>query len=124
MMVDWNALVSWILALAGLVGAISAIAVVVRKLFSGMFQKELAATNTKIDLMRGDLKGISEKVDRVEYEERKNFLVQVLHDVKGGEQLDDATRARFYENYDAYTKVGGNSYIKEEVERAQKEGKL
>lgn len=123
-MVDWNVAANWLLAIAGIIGAVSAIAVVVRKIFSGAIQKELAQTNTKIDLMRGDIKVISDKVDRVEYEERKNFLVQTLRDVNDGETLDSATRARFYENYDAYVAAGGNSYIKEEVERAQKAGKL
>lgn len=123
-MVDWNAVVNWILAIAGVIGAVGAILAVLQKVLSSAMKKELSGTNIKIDLMRGEVKSISEKVDRVEYEERKNFLVSVLRDLSDGSELDSATRARFYENYDAYVAAGGNSYIKEEVERARKDGKL
>lgn len=123
-MVDWNVAANWLLAIAGIIGAVSAIAVVIRKIFSGAIQKALAQTNVKIDLMRGEVKSISDKVDKVEYEARKNFLVHTLKDVNNGNSLDSATRARFYENYDAYVAAGGNSYIREEVERAQSENKL
>lgn len=123
-MVDWNAVVNWILAIAGVIGAAGAILAVLQKVLSSAMKKELSGTNIKIDLMRGEVKSISEKVDRVEYEERKNFLVSVLRDLSDGSELDSATRARFYENYDAYVAAGGNSYIKEEVERARKDGKL
>lgn len=123
-MVDWNAAANWVLAIAGLIAAVGAIVKVLQVVISKAIQKELTGTNQKIDLMRGDVKTIADKVDNVEYEARKNFLVQVLGELKDGDRIDAATRSRFYENYDAYTKAGGNSYIKEEVERAQKEGKL
>ena len=69
-MVDWNAAANWLLAIAGIIGAVSAIAVVIRKIFSGAMQKALAQTNVKIDLMRGEVKSISDTVDKVEDEAR------------------------------------------------------
>ncbi len=124
MAVDWNVAVGWILAIAGVIGAVGAISAVLQKVFAKAVQKELAQTNVKLDLMRGDLKSVSEQVNRVEYEARKNFLVSTLRELDPEKPLDAAMRARFYENYDAYRNAGGNSYIKEEVERAQSSGLL
>ena len=72
---------------------------------------------------------INKKIDTVDMNATKNFLVRCIADIdKNG--IDDVTKVRFYEQYEHYIKpkkeggLGGNSYIKSEVERLKKEGKL
>ena len=74
-------------------------------------------------------KPINSKIDNVDMNSTKNFLVRCIADIdRNG--IDDVTRLRFYEQYEHYSKpkseggLGGNSYIKDEVERLKKEGKL
>lgn len=72
---------------------------------------------------------INKKIDNVDMNATKNFLVRTLADIEK-EGIDDVTKLRFFEQYEHYIKpkeqggLGGNSYIKHEVERLQKEGKL
>lgn len=68
-------------------------------------------------------KPINKKIDDVDLNATKNFLVRCLADVER-HGIDDVTKMRFYEQYEHYTKLGGNSYILSEVERFKKEGKL
>lgn len=66
---------------------------------------------------------INKKIDTVDMNATKNFLVRCLADIER-HGIDDVTKVRFYEQYEHYEKMGGNSYIKSEVERLKKEGKL
>lgn len=68
-------------------------------------------------------KPINEKIDNVDMNATKNFLVRCLADIDK-EGIDDVTKIRFYEQLEHYQKMGGNSYIQSEVERLKKEGKL
>jgi len=68
-------------------------------------------------------KPINQKIDEVDLNATKNFLVRTIADIeKSG--VDDVTKMRFFEQYEHYQKLNGNSYIKSEVERLQKIGKL
>ena len=66
---------------------------------------------------------IDKKIDNVDLNATKNFLVRSLADVER-HGIDQVTKLRFYEQYEHYQKLGGNSYIKDEIERLKKEGKL
>ena len=68
-------------------------------------------------------KPINEKIDNVDMNATKNFLVRTLADIDK-EGIDDVTKVRFFEQLEHYQKLGGNSYIQSEVERMKKEGKL
>lgn len=73
---------------------------------------------------------IYDKIDKVDMNATKNFLVARISEIKDGAQIDDITKERFIEQYDHYIKpkseggLGGNSYIKLEVEKLKSEGKL
>lgn len=54
----------------------------------------------------------------------KNYIVRFLADLEQGQEVDEVERQRFYENYDLYISLGGNSYLKDKVERMRKEKKL
>ena len=69
-------------------------------------------------------KPLEDKIDVVDKNATKNFLVTQLAEIKKGEMLDDISRQRFYEQYEHYIALKGNSYIKSEDERLRKEGKL
>ena len=66
---------------------------------------------------------IEKKIDDVDLNATKNFLVRCIADIdRNG--IDPVTKMRFYEQFEHYQKMGGNSYIRDEVERLKKEGKL
>ena len=68
-------------------------------------------------------KPINSKIDNVDMNSTKNFLVRCIADMERHE-IDQVTKMRFYEQFEHYQKLGGNSYITSEVERLKKEGKL
>lgn len=70
------------------------------------------------------LGGIGDRLDDVEFEICKNYIVGFLEKVETGDKLTNDTLERFWENYERYTKLGGNSYIHEWVKRLESEGKL
>lgn len=68
---------------------------------------------------------IEQKIDKVDMNATKNYLVQTIVDVDRNGNIDPTNKVRFYEQFEHYQKdLGGNSYIKDEVERLKKEGKL
>ena len=67
---------------------------------------------------------LQKKVDDVDISTCKNFLVARISEVEKGNQLDEIERERFWEQYEHYAKIGGNSYIQRKVEELKAEGKL
>ena len=67
---------------------------------------------------------IEAKVDKIDMETCKNFLVRFLADVENGTEILDAEKQRFWEEYEHYISAGGNSYVKEWVDRLKKKGYL
>lgn len=78
----------------------------------------------QFDSMNEKLDGIEEKVDEVDMNSTRNFLVRCLHDFETGVSMDETVVERFWEQYDYYISKGQNSYIKSKVEKLQKEGKI
>lgn len=70
------------------------------------------------------LKPIHEKIDLVDLNATKNFLVRSITDIDRGNELDKVNKMRLLEQYEHYQKLGGNSYITAEIERLKKEGKI
>lgn len=54
----------------------------------------------------------------------KNYIVPFIARIERGEPVSEIELERFHEEYDYYVTHGGNSYIKERVEKLQKDGKL
>lgn len=67
---------------------------------------------------------IISKIEKVELANGKNYLVQALAKIECGQELTPVEKERFWENYDRYVELGGNSYIHSTTERFKKEGKL
>lgn len=67
---------------------------------------------------------ISKKLKSVDMETCKNFLVRCLADVERGDQMTEIEKERFWEQYEYYIDHGGNTYIKNKVEKLKEQGRL
>jgi hypothetical protein len=76
------------------------------------------------DNLNSKLETMQEKIDEVDMGTCKNFLVARIAEVEKGNELDEIERERFWEQYEHYANIGGNSYIKRKVEELKAEGKL
>lgn len=82
------------------------------------------AVKDQIDTLKTDIDGVKKRLDDVDMESCKNFLVVFLSDVEKKTPIDEIQKERFWEQYEHYTKNGGNSYIRRKVEQLKSEGKL
>ena len=103
--------------IAGILGAGGSITLFFSKRFGKIISDQLKPTNDKIDTLQ---RSISE----VDMSNCKNYLVQIISILEAGGTVDKVALERFWENYDHYIELGGNSYIHTAVERLKKEGKL
>lgn len=76
------------------------------------------------DAFKEDFKTLRDDIREVDVNACKNYLVSFLSDVEKDKNLDEIEKERFWEQYEHYQKIGGNSYIKRKVEQLQKENKL
>lgn len=83
-------------------------------------EKALKPTNDRITQME---KNLSSKIEEVDMNACKNFLVAQIDMMQKGE-IDAIAKERFFEQYEHYIKLGGNSYIKNEVDNLKKIGRL
>lgn len=86
-----------------------------------ILKNALKPTNDKIDELEVSLKNELKKSDM---NATKNFLVARISDIKKGRVPDDITLERFWEQFEHYKNMGGNSYIQNEVDKLKKEGKI
>lgn len=77
----------------------------------------------KFDGIEKTQKEILKRLDTVDIENCKNYLVTFLAEVSRGERKDDTEVMRFWEEYQHYQSKGGNSYIHRKVDEL-KERKL
>jgi len=104
----------WIVSICGGIGVLYKL---LRDAIKKMLEEEFKSLNNKIDT-------VDKKIDNVDKETCKNFLVRFLADIERGEFIAEAEKQRFWEEYEHYIKSGGNSYVKEWVDKIKKEGKL
>ena len=108
------------LAVTFLVSLISGIAFLRKSL-----KKWIGSTMTEqMDTLGKKIDTIHDRVEEVDQQATKNFLVRILSDVERGKELDEIEEERLWEEYEHYTSHGGNSYIKRKVEKLKQEGKL
>lgn len=74
--------------------------------------------------IKAQIEDITDRLDQVDLESTKNYLVTYLSDIERGKVLDEIEKERFYEQYQHYLNKGGNSYIKQKVDCIQKKGWL
>lgn len=74
-------------------------------------------TNEKLDVL-------NKKINEVDINRCKDFLVSFFSKVEKGEEIDEVELEHFYCVYEVYINKGGNSYIHSKYEKLKKEGKL
>ena len=101
---------------------------VIYKLISVAFKKALDSYTKPII---GKLEAMEQKIDTLERkhdlsarEHAKNFVICFLADVEQGEPIDPDELHCFWDNYDLYKSMGGNSYVHDKVEKLKAQGKL
>ena len=82
-----------------------------------LLKKFKSGTEKVLEPLNNELKNLQKSVCT-------NYLVRFLSDIEHGETLDDVEWQRFWDNYETYTKLGGNSYIKDKVSKLQAQKKL
>lgn len=75
-----------------------------------------AALKERFDALDKSQKEILERLDTVDLENCKNYLVTFLSEAARGELKDETEVQRFWEEYQHYEEKGGNSYIHRKVE--------
>lgn len=113
------------------VGEISATIGLVAGLIAGLGVIAKLGGKAALKWLSKSLEPISEKLDSIDNqlgdfdrERCKDYLVTFIAKIDRGHQPSETELERFFENYDRYTRYGGNSYVKTEVERLGRSGKL
>ena len=102
------------------IGQITTILIGIGALISGI-EFLLIRFNKIFDLK---LKPINNRLNDIELSSDKNFIVRFLADIEQGNKIDEVEKERFYEIYQRYIELGGNSYIKRRVDKLKEEDKL
>ena len=103
--------------LAGLVSGAGILGKAVNKGLKKSIRSELEPLEKKVD-------DLSSRIGEVDLQGTKNFLVSFLSDLETGQDPTEIELARFWEEWQHYEKIGGNSYIKRKVEQLEHDGKL
>lgn len=104
------AFLAWIIAFGGSVGAIW-------KIIDHLKRYLTKIIVTEIEPLKQSIKETNAKIDKTDLEACKNYLVRFLADVEQGHCIDEIEMQRFWEQYEHYEKMGGNSYIHQKVEK-------
>lgn len=84
---------------------------------SKLIMENQESLNDKLDDM-------TKQLTRVDIESTKNFLVRCISDFENQTEISETEIERFWEQYEHYVNCGGNTYIKEKVEKLKKDGKI
>lgn len=107
-----------ILFIVGLIGGVKYLRKEIREALDKLLDEKLSGINTKLDKMQ-------DSITELDTQTTKNFLVRYLADIEREDVIFDTERERFWEEYDHYTEeLGKNSFIKEWVNKLNREGKL
>lgn len=108
---------SWIGLIAGIIGGVGVIYKVVVSALSKALKRVLEPISDKLDKLE-------KKHDLSDREHAKNYIVRFLADVEQGDLIDQDELHCFWDNYELYKSMGGNSYIHDKVEKLKAQGKL
>ena len=103
--------------LAGFIGSVTYLKKNVSEWVSAAVKKEMEPMQKELSAMRDESRVI-------DLENCKNYLVTYLANAERGMVFDPIEQERFWEEYEHYQKVGGNSYIRTKVEKLKAADKL
>lgn len=75
-------------------------------------------------IILGVRKVIKKLLEPLILDQCKDFLVQTLSESERGTALTEMEKLRLAERFETYTKMGGNSYIKDWYNRLKNDGKI
>lgn len=86
-----------------------------------MIKKYLTkALGSELQEINDNIKDLQKRVEAVDMEATKNYLVSFLSSCEKGAWQDEIEKERFWEQFEHYQRQGGNSYIKQKVEDLRK----
>lgn len=103
--------------IAALIASVGIISKAARKAVQKAFEAGMKSTNDRLEK-------IEQKIGEVDLNTCKNFLVARLTEIEQGRSLDSVGEERFWEQYEHYKAIGGNTYIQHKVEQLEQTGKL
>ena len=116
-----NITIGWVIGgvvlLAGFIAGVKELKKNIKEWLTDLFKEPF-------DNLSDQLTTLQKRVDDVDISTCKNFLVSRLSEIERGHQLDEIERERFWEQYEHYLDIGGNTYIQRKVEQLKAEGKL
>ena len=110
-------LVAALAFIVGFIGSVSYIKTHIQKWISDSLKPEFDKVDSQIT-------HLEDKIEGIDIATCKNFLVARLAEIDKGMSWNEIEAERFWEQYEHYTKHGGNSYIVQKVEKLKAEGKL
>lgn len=76
--------------------------------------EKIEATSTKVQNLSAHVVSLDKKIDTNEKDRLKDEIFRIGYLARGGEKISDQQFAQFEEDYDKYTKLGGNSHAHDE----------
>lgn len=105
--------IAFVVALISGVGYISSRT---KKFISMAMSDQMHGIDKRFDDIDSKMDNLSATLSVVDMESCKNYLVSFLSEVERGQTIDEIEKERFWEQYEHYKKIGGNSYLQRRVE--------
>lgn len=105
--------IAFVVALISGVGYISSRT---KKFISMAMSDQMHGIDKRFDDIDSKMDSLSATLSVVDMESCKNYLVSFLSEVERGQTIDEIEKERFWEQYEHYKKIGGNSYLQRRVE--------
>lgn len=102
--------------LVALIAGVNALKKSIKEWLNSALKENFDRVDKRFDGLDKRLDGLEKRLDSVDTENCKNYLVTFLAEAARGEMKDETEMQRFWEEYEHYQKLGGNSYIKNKVE--------
>lgn len=102
--------------LVALIAGVNALKKSIKEWLNSALKENFDRVDKRFDGLDKRLDGLEKRLDSVDIENCKNYLVTFLAEAARGEIKDETELQRFWEEYEHYQKLGGNSYIKNKVE--------
>ena len=115
--VTFGDIASSLTLIVGFIGSVMALYKLMKKWLSD-------SLNELLEPIHDEISGLQSRLDTVNMEACKNFLVRCIADFDKGVHISDTELERFWEQYEYYQEQGGNTYISKKVEKLEREGKL
>lgn len=101
--------------LVGFIGAVVYLHTKLKKWIAQSLEEQFQSIDKEIKSLQG-------RLDVVDMESCKNFLVRCIADFENGTQINETELERFWEQYGYYSENGGNTYISKKVQKLEQEG--